>query len=141
MQPASTAISISSLMTAGHLLFNAMPYALSLSSLLHSSTPSLFLKLLSNLDYATQFIFSFHQLDPILAQGAGLAVEDAALLGAALQNNYRHTSYDSFTVNSYGENRERGNDGGEEDDVEHLFQRDAHTVNIKNFLLDFEDSR
>lgn len=82
-----------------------------------------------------------HQLDPILAQGAGLAIEDASLLGAALQNNYRYTSYDSFTVNSYGEKRDRGNDGEGEDDVEHLFQRDAHTVNIKNFLLDFEDSR
>lgn len=74
-----------------------------------------------------------------MAQGAGLAVEDASLLGTALQNNYRHTSYDSFTVTSYGEKEDR--EGGGADEMGHLFQRDAHTVHIKNFLLDFEDSR
>jgi hypothetical protein len=86
--------------------------------------------------------FSFFlQLDPILAQGAGLAVEDASLLGTALQNNYRHTSYDSFTVTSYGEKEDRKGGGGGEEEMGYLFQRDAHTVHIKNFLLDFEDSR
>ena len=122
---------------AHHELFLLFTFPFFVSSFLLSFLPSF----LSSLppSFLPSFFSFFLQLDPILAQGAGLAVEDASLLGTALQNNYRHTSYDSFTVTSYGEKEDRK--GGGEKEMGHLFQRDAHTVHIKNFLLDFEDSR
>ena len=61
------------------------------------------------------------------------------LLVQALQRRYRFKSYDSFTVSSYGE-KEREEDG-KGTDRRHLFQRDAHTVDMKAVLLDVEEAR
>ena len=69
-----------------------------------------------------------------------MAIEDSVLLVQALQRRYRFKSYDSFTVSSYGEEgRERNDVKGA--DMRHLFQRDAHTVDMKGVLLDVEEAR
>ena len=69
-----------------------------------------------------------------------MAIEDSVLLSQALQRRYRFKSYDSFTVSSFGEEqREKEDEKGT--DRRHLFERDAHTVDMKAVLLDVEEAR
>jgi hypothetical protein len=74
-----------------------------------------------------------HTLDPILAQGAGVAIEDAWLLGRALESHYRYQPYDSFTVSSYGI--------PDKDPDDTSFLKGNHRVDLKAALKDFETSR
>ena len=79
------------------------------------------------------------KLDPILAQGAGVAIEDSYLLGKALEKNYRHISYDSFTITSFADKKEKEKISST--DMNYLFIKDNHSINMKNAFLDFEESR
>ena len=68
-----------------------------------------------------------------------MAIEDSYLLGKALENNYRYTSYDSFTITSFAEKKEKEKVLNTEIDI--LFMRDNHTINMKKVFADFEESR
>jgi hypothetical protein len=61
-------------------------------------------------------------------------VEDSHVLGSLLERHYRHVSYDSFTISSHDRC------GGIES-MQHIFQADGHTVDIKGLLLDFDKAR
>lgn len=65
-------------------------------------------------------------------------MEDSHVLGSLLERHYRHRSYDSFTINSH--DRGGGNDRNMES-MQHIFQTDGHTVDIKGLLLDFDKAR
>ena len=68
-----------------------------------------------------------------------MAIEDSYLLGKALENNYRYISYDSFTITSFAEKKEKEKITNNE--INCLFVRDNHTINMKKVFTDFEESR
>ena len=77
-------------------------------------------------------------MDPILAQGTGVAIEDAYLLSKALEKNYRHISYDNFTITSFGNKKEE-----EENkiNINQIFLKENHFIDLKKTFFDFEASR
>ena len=68
-----------------------------------------------------------------------MAIEDSYLLGKALEKNYRYISYDSFTITSFAEKKEKEKITNNE--INCLFVRDNHTINMKKVFTDFEESR
>ena len=68
-----------------------------------------------------------------------MAIEDSYLLGKALENNYRYASYDSFTITSFADKKEKEKITNNE--INCLFVRDNHTINMKKVFTDFEESR
>ena len=68
-----------------------------------------------------------------------MAIEDSYLLGKALENNYRYISCDSFTITSFAEKKEKEKITNNE--INCLFVRDNHTINMKKVFTDFEESR